>query len=70
MEWKPLELSEQDKAFLEYMEQNTRDIVSIFSIPPSVLGVPSNHTSQEEYNAAFVSVLKEIYGKTASDQDC
>jgi phage portal protein BeeE len=67
MEWKPLELSEQDKAFQEARDQNTRDIVSMFAITPSMLGVPSKHASQEEYDAAFASVLKEMYGKTACD---
>lgn len=62
MEWKPLELSEQDKAFLEALEQNTKDIVSIFGVTPAVVGVHKPHT-QEEYNVALASVLKDIYGK-------
>lgn len=59
MEWKPLELSEQDKAFLEYMEQNTRDIASKFAIPPAVLGVHKPHT-QEEYDNTLRILLGEI----------
>lgn len=47
MKWKLLELSEQDKAFLEYVEQVQKDIVCMFAIPPSMLGVPSNHTEKE-----------------------
>jgi phage portal protein BeeE len=47
MEWKTLELSEQDKAFLEVMEQNTKDIIAIFGIAPSHVGVPCNHTELE-----------------------
>jgi phage portal protein BeeE len=59
MEWKPLELSEQDKAFLEYMEQNTRDIASMFAIPPSMIGAHKPHT-QEQYDNALAGLLMEL----------
>lgn len=47
MEWKTLELSEQDKAFLEVMEQNTKDIIAIFGVAPYHVGVPCNHTDRD-----------------------
>jgi phage portal protein BeeE len=59
MEWKPLELSEKDKAFLEYMEQNTRDIVSMLGVPHATVGVHKPST-QEEYDNALKTLVREI----------
>jgi capsid portal protein len=59
-----LELSEQDKALLEYMEQVQRDIVCMFAIPPAMLGVSSNHTEKEYDNARKRLIEDIMYGES------
>lgn len=59
MKWEPLELPEQDKAFIEARDQSIKDILCTFGVAPALLGVHKPHT-QEEYENALARVLMEI----------
>lgn len=59
MKWEKLELSEEDKAFREALEQNTREIISAFGMTPAMVG-KHRPFNQEEYYNAIRSILWEL----------